>query len=193
MWLPSTLGLLLVSPHVVASEGEPARANPPSTSRTPTKSAAPSKPTPKPKAGSRARGPVVDRAGFTLTDGGASRLLVHVSSRVPVEERREKHRLTYVLRGVTARAKNTTRPLETVHFRTPVVRASLVPKGADLWFVIELRSDAPATWKLTDAEDSSSTLTIDFGPPAGNDLPPSDVQDKSPPQVVPSHEPEGIE
>jgi hypothetical protein len=151
-WLPSVLVLLSASPEAVA--GEPAQ----SPSVVPAEKVSKAKRKP----AARPRGPVVERPGFSLKEGGGSQLLVHVSERVPVEERREKHRLIYVLRGVSARTRNTLRPLETQHFRTPVLRAHLVPKGADLWFIVELRSDAAATWQLTDAADKSVTLTVDF-------------------------------
>lgn len=107
-------------------------------------------------------GPAVNMPGFaTLPDGG-SRLFVSLSAPVAVEEHKAQGVLTYVLKGAHVRVRNNTNALVTVHFDTPVSRARLVPHGKDLHFVIELRAAATPTWKMTEAEDKSSVLVIDF-------------------------------
>ncbi|MCW5831782.1 MAG: hypothetical protein KIS78_04935 [Labilithrix sp.] len=46
---------------------------------------------------------------------------------------------------------NNTNALVTVHFNTPVARARLVPRGQDLHFIVELRSAATPTWKMSES------------------------------------------
>jgi hypothetical protein len=110
----------------------------------------------------RQRGPVVNTPGFEQTPDGGSRLFVQLSQSVPIEERKAPGSITYVLKGASPRVWNNTNALVTVHFNTPVSRARLVPQGPDLLFVVELRSAATPTWKLTESSDKSAILTIDF-------------------------------
>lgn len=117
----------------------------------------------------RSRGPVVNMPGFEQTADGGSRLFVQLSQSVPVEERAAQGSITYVLKGASPRVWNNTNALVTVHFNTPVARARLVPRGQDLHFIVELRSAATPTWKMSESTDKTSTLTIDF--PKGEYLP----------------------
>lgn len=110
----------------------------------------------------RRHGPVVNLPGFEQLPDGGSRLFVSLSSTVPVEERKAKGSITYILKGASARVWNNTRALVTVHFNTPVSRARLVPHGNDLHFVVDLRAAATPTWKMTEAQDKTSVLQIDF-------------------------------
>jgi hypothetical protein len=110
----------------------------------------------------RKSGPVVNMPGFEATDDGGSRLFVQLSQSVPVEERKGKSSITYVLKGASPRVSNNTNALVTVHFNTPVTKARLVPHGKDLHFVIDLRAAATPTWKMSDGPDKTSTLTIEF-------------------------------
>ena len=110
----------------------------------------------------RRTGPLATFPGFEQLPDGGSRLSVHLSQSVPVEERRAQGSVTYVLRGAHLRVHNDANPLVTVHFNTPVVRARLTPQGSDLLFVLELRSAAAPTFKLQDTPDKSATLQIDF-------------------------------
>lgn len=121
----------------------------------------------------RAHGPVVNMPGFEQNPDGTSRLFVRLSQSVPVEERRGRGSITYVLKGASPRVWNNTNALVTVHFNTPVSSARIVPRGKDLHFVVDLRADVLPTWKVTEAEDKSATITIDF--PKGNFLPGEDV------------------
>jgi hypothetical protein len=107
-------------------------------------------------------GPLVNMPGFEQTTDGGSRLFVQLTQNVQVEERKAQGSITYILKGAHARVHNNTNALVTVHFNTPVSRARLVPAGNDLHFVVELRASASPTWKMADAADKTSMLTIDF-------------------------------
>lgn len=151
----------------------------------------------------RARGPVVNMPGFEQTNDGGSRLFVQLSQTVPVEERKAQGSVTYVLKGASPRVWNNTNALVTVHFNTPVSRARLVPQGADLLFIIELRSAVSPTWKISDSQDKTAILAIDF--PKGDYLSGGVVEPQpraaarparrrggrktAPPQPPPSNEP----
>jgi hypothetical protein len=117
----------------------------------------------------RHSGPVVQLPGFEQTADGGSRLFVQLSQSVPVEERKAQGSITYVLKGASPRVWNNTNALVTVHFNTPVSRARLVPQGADLLFIVELRAAATPTWKMVESQDKSAMLQIDF--PKGDYLP----------------------
>lgn len=110
----------------------------------------------------RRTGPLATFPGFEQLPDGGSRLFVHVSQTVPVEERRAQGSITYVLRGAHLRVHNDANPLVTVHFNTPVFRARLAPQGNDLLFILELRSAASPTFKMLDNQDKTATLQIDF-------------------------------
>ena len=110
----------------------------------------------------RRSGPLATFPGFEQLPDGGSRLFVQLSQSVPVEERRAQGSVTYVLKGAHLRVHNDANALVTVHFNTPVFRARLAPQGNDLLFILELRSAATPTFKLSDNQDKSSTLQIDF-------------------------------
>lgn len=110
----------------------------------------------------RQRGPVVSMPGFELSAEGGSRLFVHLTQNVPVEERKARGSITYVLKGASPRVRNNTNALVTVHFNTPVASARLVPHGRDLHFVVDLRAAATPSWKITESPDKAATLSIDF-------------------------------
>jgi hypothetical protein len=107
-------------------------------------------------------GPTVNLPGFEQLPDGGSRLFVQLTQNVQVEERKAQGSITYILKGAHVRVHNNTNALVTVHFNTPVSRARLVPQGNDLHFIVELRAAATPTWKMTDAQDKTSMLTIDF-------------------------------
>jgi hypothetical protein len=100
---------------------------------------------------------------------GSSRLFVELSQAVPVDEKRGKHELTYVLKGAHIEKRNNYNPLVTMHFNSAATRARLVPHGKDLWFVIDLRADVTPTWKLAPAKDGMQILQIEL--PKGDYLP----------------------
>jgi hypothetical protein len=117
----------------------------------------------------RVSGPVATLPGFEMTGDGGSRLFVQLTQSVSVEEKRAAGTVTYVLKGARVLKHNNQNALVTVHFNTPVSRARLVPQGNDLLFVVEMRSNVQATWKLEPAKDNSAVLAIDF--PKGDFLP----------------------
>lgn len=118
-------------------------------------------------------GPIAVLPGFQPLPDGASRFFVELTKAVPVEEHKAKGTITYVLKGAHVAIYNNQRPLVTVHFNTPAWRARLVPFGADLHFVLEMRADVAPTFKVDTAQSGRATLEIDF--PAGqflaNDMP----------------------
>lgn len=134
----------------------------------------------KPKRGSgaapRARatrtGAAATFPSFTASEVG-SRLVVHLSSSTAVEEHKAAGSVTYVLKGAHVNRWNDTNPLVTVHFNTPVAQARLVPHGADLHLVVQLRAAVSPTYKVTAGQGGAASLEIDFpkGEFGGGDLP----------------------
>lgn len=125
-----------------------------------------------PRARYRGTGPTVNLPGFEQTPDGGSRLFVQLSQNVPVEERKTAGSITYVLKGASPRVWNNTNALVTVHFNTPVASAKLVPHGADLHFIVDLRAAATPTWKMSDAQDRTAVLSVDFPKGEWKDAPP---------------------
>jgi hypothetical protein len=112
-----------------------------------------------------------------LPDGG-SRLFVEITRKVNIEEKRAARVLTFVLKGTRVVYRNNENALVTVHFNTPVSRARLLPSGHDLLFSVDLRADATPAWKMvTDEDDGSATLQVDF--PKGSFLPAGGIGDPS--------------
>lgn len=116
-------------------------------------------------------GPHASFPSFRETEGGGSRIVVHLSASVPVEERKAAGSVTYILKGAHVSRWNDTNPLVTVHFNTPVVQARLVPHGADLHLVIALRGGSAPTFKVEAAPQGTAgaTLAVDF--PKGDFVP----------------------
>jgi hypothetical protein len=100
--------------------------------------------------------------GFEPLPDGGSRLFVQLTEQVPVEERKAQGSITYVLKGAKLHQRNNANALVTVHFHTPVSRARLVPQGSDLLFVVELRAAVTPTWKISEGQNKTAILTIDF-------------------------------
>lgn len=122
----------------------------------------------------RVSGPVATLPGFEQLPDGGSRVFVQLSTQIPVEERKAQGSVTYVLKGAHVQVHNNTNALVTVHFNTPVSRARLVPSGNDLLLVIDLRAAAQPTWKLSESQDKSAMLVVDF--PKGDFLPSGDPE-----------------
>jgi len=128
-------------------------------------------------------GPLATFPGFEQLPDGGTRLFVQLNQSVPVEERRAQGSVTYVLKGAHLRVHNDANALVTVHFNTPVFRARLAPSGNDLLFILELRAAATPTFKLTDNQDKTATLQIDF---AKGDFLNGDAGDSLPPEARPN-------
>jgi hypothetical protein len=122
-----------------------------------------------PQASAKATGPIATLPGFETLGDGSTRVFVQLTQSVPVEERKAKGSLTYVLKGAHVTIHNNTNPLVTVHFNTPVTQARLKPSGADLLLLIDLRAATSPAWKMTTAKDNTAILQIDF--PKGTFLP----------------------
>jgi hypothetical protein len=129
-------------------------------------------------AAAKPSGPIATLPGFEMLGDGSSRVFVQLTQPVPVEERKAKGSLTYVLKGAHVTVHNNTNPLVTVHFNTPVREARLRPAGADLLLVIDLRAQTTPSWKITPAKDGAAILQIDF--PKGSFVPstPEPAKDK---------------
>jgi len=110
-------------------------------------------------------GPTAVVPGFEVLPDGSSRLFVELTKEVKVTEKKTAGVVTYVLKNAHVNVWNNYNALVTVHFNTPVTRAKLVPRGADLHFVVELRADVTPTWKINPRPDGESMLEVDF--PAG--------------------------
>lgn len=109
-----------------------------------------------------ASGPVATLPGFEMLPEGGSRLFVELTQTVPIEERKARGTITYVMHGARVTVHNNTNPLVTVHFNTPVAGARLAQSGRDLLFIVTLRADATPTWKVNPGKEGSSVLTVDF-------------------------------
>lgn len=109
-----------------------------------------------------AAGPVATFPGFEQLPDGGTRVFVMLSTPVQVEERKAQGTVTYVLKGAHVEHHNNTNALVTVHFNTPVARARLVPAGHDLQLVVDLRANAQPTWKMTEAQDKTAMLAVEF-------------------------------
>ena len=107
--------------------------------------------------------------GFETLADGSTRLFVLMSQPVKYEAKPARGTLTYVLKGAHVDKRNNYNPLVTVHFNTPVTSARLVPHGADLWFVVDLRSNTTPTVTMDAAKDGGAMLRIEF--PKGDYLP----------------------
>ena len=107
-------------------------------------------------------GPIATLPGFEVLGDGGSRVFVQLTQNVPVEERKAKGSVTYVLKGAHVAIHNNTNPLVTVHFNTPVSKAQLRPAGGDLLLVIDLRAPSTPAWKINAAKDGTAILQIDF-------------------------------
>jgi hypothetical protein len=114
-------------------------------------------------------GPVATLPGFETLGDGTTRVFVQLTESVPVEERKAKGTITYVLKGAHVTIHNNTNPLVTVHFNTPVNQARLKPAGNDLLLVIDLRAASTPAWKMTTAKEGGAILQVDF--PKGTFLP----------------------
>jgi hypothetical protein len=109
-----------------------------------------------------AAGPEATLPGFESLADGSTRLFVQLTKTVPIEERKAKGSVTYVLKGAHVAIRNNTNALVTTHFNTPVSRARLVPHGADLFFVVELRANVAPVWKMVATKDNTAMLTIEL-------------------------------
>jgi hypothetical protein len=161
------LGMLLLCGAPASAQEQRAGATPPPSGSSEEQGKAADEPKPpsvtggyswseKPRARKRVRrrvrydpnAPNVTFPGFRLLPDGSSLIWVVVNQTVPVEERRAKGRVTYILKGAVIRIRNNTNPLVTTHFNTPVSRLRLVRDAAGAQLVIHLREDVSPTHRV---------------------------------------------
>jgi hypothetical protein len=114
--------------------------------------------------------------GFQLTADGGSEVMVEFTTNIGAPtEHKAAGTLTYVFSGAHIAKHNNQNPLITLHWNTPVATARLVPKGAELHLVIELRpgvSVAPSTGIRAGGDGTGQQFFVKFG--AGSFLPAGD-------------------
>jgi len=101
-------------------------------------------------------------AGFETRADGSTSLSVETSQPLSYGTLVGRGRITYVLKGARVGHRNNSNPLVTVHFNTPVTRAQLLPRGRDLWFVIDLRASVQPTVTTEPAQGGRWVLRFDF-------------------------------
>ncbi|MFO0591546.1 MAG: hypothetical protein U0441_28630 [Polyangiaceae bacterium] len=105
--------------------------------------------------------PIVTYPGFRMLDGGGSRVLVAMSKKANVTETKAAGKLTYRIQGVQVPTYNNQRPLVTTFFSTPVSRAELVPRDADVDLVIDAKDTAGVVFRVVET-DKGAELQVDF-------------------------------
>jgi hypothetical protein len=140
-----------------------------------------------PVARAQSRTPDAILPGFETLADGTTRLFVLMSQPVKYEVKPAQGTLNYVLKGAHVDKRNNYNPLVTVHFNTPVTSARLVPHGADLWFVVDLRANVTPTVAMDAAKDGGAMLRIEF--PRGDYLPSETMARPTPPVTSPAAQP----
>jgi hypothetical protein len=107
--------------------------------------------------------------GFEMNADGSSQLFVELTKPVQYDTKASRGSIVYVLKGAQVEKRNNFNPLVTVHFNTPVTSARLVPRGKDLWFVVDLRASVQPTVTMDAAKEGGAVLRITF--PSGSWLP----------------------
>jgi hypothetical protein len=100
--------------------------------------------------------------GFETLADGSSRVFVQLPHQVTYAAKPSKGGLVYVLKGLHIDRRNNLNALVTVHFNTPVTTARLVPHGADLWLVMDLRSAVQPTVAMDATKDGGAMLRVEF-------------------------------
>ncbi|WP_437986309.1 hypothetical protein [Sorangium sp. So ce117] len=107
--------------------------------------------------------PVATFPGFRMLPTGGSRVFVQIhGGKVDVAESKAAGRVVYRLKGAGAIQTNRF-PLVTSFFATPVTQVQLVGQGNDLDMVIDLRTQADATYRVLET-DQGMVLQVDFPP-----------------------------
>ena len=121
--------------------------------------------------------------GFETLGDGSTRLFVQFTRPVQYTVKPAQGTITCVLKGAHVDRRNNYNPLVTVHFNTPVTSARLVPHGADLWFVVDLRANVTPQVTMDAAKDGGAMLRIEF--PRGDYLPGEPSATPAPPTPAP--------
>lgn len=106
--------------------------------------------------------PVVTFAGFHVFDDGSSRIFVKLTGKVPVEEKRGKEGVEYVLVGARIGAKNNKNPLPTEYFSASVLSVRLAADGDDVVLTLVLKKGVTPSHKVVQHADGTMTLNVDL-------------------------------
>lgn len=146
-----------------------------------------------------ARPTLVTWPGFQPNSDGSSRFFFQTTSAPRFTTRKAAGSFTIVLHDVGINERNTTFPLDTRFFATPVNRATTRRAGRDVHIVFELRADVEPTVAVEPAEGGFSFVYVNFAagdygvsprpaappsPPAGPVVP-EEPRSASPSHVVP--------
>ena len=103
--------------------------------------------------------------GFMMLEDGSSRFFVQTSKPVQTATKKSEGTFELVLRKTQVHLKNNFLPLETQFFATPVMRATVQPKGkSDLVMVFEMREDVTPSVKQEKGKDGFNYVFVDFTP-----------------------------
>ena len=118
----------------------------------------------------RAHSRLVTWPGFEAMPNGGSRFFLQLSQTVQFQTRATDGGFEVTLQNTRTHLRNTTRPLETRFFDTPVTRARVERRGChDLVFAFDLRAQATPRVYTQPGPGGYTFLFVEF--PAGNWLP----------------------
>jgi hypothetical protein len=129
--------------------------------------------------------PIASFPGFSRLADGRSRVWVEVDRKVDVTASRSPLQIVYRLRGAAIVGVTNELPLVTGFYTTPVDRAQLLPAGADLDLVIDLREVVTPTSAVVETP-RGIVLWVDF---PKSTRPPPDMQAPPAPPAPPARSP----
>jgi hypothetical protein len=103
--------------------------------------------------------------GFTMREGGSSRIFLQTTGAVEYKiekAKKAKKRIVIKLKDARVHLSNNRNPLVTTHFNTPAKRVSLKKWKKSLNLVIELKVSSPHEISQTTDEDGYHYLFVDF-------------------------------
>lgn len=117
--------------------------------------------------------PVGDRteitfSGFQTFPDGSSRLFVRLTGKPRLTKNTSERTVIFLMENTFVGVRNNKNPLDVSHFQTPLLRAQLVEKGADVQLVMQLRKAAKQVLmqhRFTERSDDSYSLQIDLPAP----------------------------
>ncbi|WP_437665991.1 hypothetical protein [Sorangium sp. So ce1182] len=178
------------APAKAPAAGKPA-ASAPRAAQRPARARKPKKKDAQPDVAGR---PIATFPGFRMLPTGGSRVFVQIhGGKVDVAESKAAGRLVYRMKGAGAIQTNRF-PLVTSFFATPVNQVQLVDQGNDLDMVIELRTQADATYRVIETEQGI-VLQVDFPPsvPEQRAAAPAEVTRQRAVRRTISQEPQGAD
>ena len=112
--------------------------------------------------------PQVTWPGFQMLTQGRSRVFLQLTSKAETAVESRSNQVVMILKNAQIAGRNNRRPLETRFFNTPVSRAWLKKRGADIALIIELRANALPNISAQQASTGYYFVFLDF--PAGKYL-----------------------